>query len=182
MNPVNGKIIVKCDNEQKSSIRIGDVEFKTAMGYETNYREKSPVICEVVDGNEFVKEGQVLLVHHNTFYLPSPYHLGDDLFSIPFAKTLFAIINTDGSLAPICENILCDRVNIPSILPVPPELQEKYIDRVKVIDGGWTNYKPNDLLFTRPHSYYEIVYHLNGEEKRIHKCHSEMICGVVKAK
>jgi hypothetical protein len=182
MEAVNGKILVRCDDGQKNRINIGGIEFSTAIGYEKNYREKSPVICEVVEGNEFVREGQVLLVHHNTFYLPSPYYIGDELFSIPFGSTLFAIINADGSLSPICGNLLCDRVNIPTELPVPPELQEKYIDRVVVKDGGWSIYKPNDLLFTRPHSYYEIVYNINGEEKRVHKCHKDMVCGVVKAK
>ena len=161
---------------------IGDTVLQMASLYETNYREKSPVICTVVEGNNFVKKGQFLLCHHNLFYLPSPYHLQDNLFAIPFSKVLFAIINMDGSLTPICGNLLCDRVEKPSLLPLPPEMREKYIDRVIVTDGGWSIYKPKDLLFTRPHSYYEIVYTINGEEKRVHKVDKDMVAAVIKAK
>jgi hypothetical protein len=180
MKPANNKIIVRVDLEQKGAMKIGDTVFATAMAYEVNYREKSPVVAQVVEGNDVVKEGQYLLCHHNSFYLPSPYHLYDDLFSIPFGKTIFAIIQHDGELQPVCENILCDRVDKEYILEMPVEQREKYLDRVTVRDGGWSPYKIGDLLFTRPYSFYEIVYMFDGHERRIHKVHAEMVVGVVK--
>lgn len=182
MTPTNGKILVSVNMLQKSQMKIGDTLFKMAEKFDSNYREKSPVICKVEEGNEWVKEGQILIAHHNTFYHPSPYHLEDNLFSIPFGKNLFAVMHLDGSLSPICGNVLCDRVDIETNPPLPIEYRKKYIDRVIVTDGGWTMYKPNDILFTKPHSYYEIVYNVNGEEKRIHKCDSDMVLGVIKAK
>jgi hypothetical protein len=180
MKPTNNKIIVRCDVDQKDKMLIGETLFSTAVLFETNYREKSPVIAQVVEGNDVVSKGQYLLCHHNSFYLPSPHHLYDDLFSIPFGKTIFAIINFDGSLQPICENIFCDRVEKQALLDIPPDRREKYLDRVIVRDGGWTPYKNGDLLFTRNHAYYEIVYMFGETENRIHKVHAEMVVGLVK--
>lgn len=182
MTGANGKIIVSCNMSQKDTMVLEGRVFQTASLYETNYREKSPVLCKVQSGNEFVREGQILIVHHNTFYQPSPYYLEYNLFAIPFGKTIFAILNFDGSLTPVCGNVLCERIDIPTPFHVPSEERKKYIDRVIVKDGGWTAYKPNDILFTRPHSYYEIVYIVDGQERRTHKCDSEMVCGVIKAK
>lgn len=177
MKPVNNKILVRCDINQKNSISINDVVFSTALNFETNYRERSPVVCEVVEGNETVFNGDIILCHHNTFYLPSPYHLGEDLFSIPFGSTLFAKILQDGSLWPICGNILCNRVEKEYSIPIPPELQEKYINKSIVIDGGLTRYKKGQTIFHLSNSYYEIVYVWGGQEKRIHKVNEQMVCG-----
>jgi|SRR6185369_14677320 len=180
MIPVNGKIMVRCNLKQKDTMKVGGIIMSCAQKFKTNYREKSPVICEVVQGNRLLKPGTVILAHHNTFYTPSPFHVQDDLFSIPFAKTLFAIVEKDGHLKPICGNILCDRVDVPTPLPVPPEHRKQYIDRVVVTDGYGTKYKKGQLLFTRPHSYYEIVFMYNDVETKVHKCHSDMVVGYVK--
>lgn len=180
MIPSNDKIIVCVNDEQKNKIKIGNIEFQTATKYETNYREKSPVIAEVVYGNEKVQSGDLLLCHHNLFYHPSPHHLYNDFFSIKFNKIIFAKIQMDGSLLPICGNLLCDRVDIETAIPLPPEQREQYTDRVVVTNPGYTQYKKGQLLFTRPYSYYEIVYVLNGVEKRVHKCDSDMVLGYLK--
>lgn len=178
MTPLHDKILVSVNIEQKETMLVGGIEFKMANLFETNYREKNPVLCKVEVGNDIVQPGMVLVVHHNMF---SINFIQDNLFSIPFKKTIFGILNADGSIIPICGNLLCERVNIPSILEMPPELQEQYIDRVKVTDGGQTRYNPGDLLFTRPYSYYEIVYTVNGEQKRVHKCDSDMVCAVIRS-
>src|SRR3954471_15778654 len=105
----NSKIVVSANMDQKEFTRINGVELRMANLFESNYREKSPVVCTVVQGNEHVLPGDVLIVHHNTLYHPSPYYLQDDLFAIPFAKTIFAKISDDGLLIPVCGNIMCDR-------------------------------------------------------------------------
>lgn len=179
MKAANNKIIVRVKNDQKDLMQIGDVLVQMALSYEKNYRERSPVIAEVVSGNEFVKSGDILLCHHNLFYLPSPFHLYDDLFSISWNSTIFAKIGSRGTLIPISGNMFCDRIDIETEFPLPPELCEKYTDKVVVIDGGETGYKNGDILFTRPYSYYEIVYTINGVQKRVHKCHKDMVCGIL---
>lgn len=179
MIPVNGKILVRCNMKQKNEMIVGGVRVRCAQNYQTNYRERSPVVCLVEKGNRQVNSGEIIIAHHNTFYTPSPYHLQDDLFAIPFAKTLFAKISIDGNLTPICGNILCDRVDIETPLPIPPEYRKKHIDRVTVTNPGSTLYKCGQLLFTRPHSYYEIVYMWNDIETRIHKVHEGMVVALI---
>jgi len=180
MKPANNKIIVQVNPDQKDTIKIGDIEFQSALKYEVNYRYKSPTIATVVEGNDIVREGDVLLCHHNLFYLPSPYHLNEDFFSVPFSKVLFAKLISDGTLIPICGNMICEEIPIKYYLMMPPELQQVHKNRYKVVDGGWTMYKKGDIVFTRPSSGYTIIYNVNGEERKAVKVDSEMICGVLK--
>jgi hypothetical protein len=179
MIPVNDRVIVKVDMAQKNAMMIGDVKVLTATKYETNFREKSPVIAEVVDGNSSLKPGSYLLCHHNHFYTPSPYYLQDDLYSIPATHTIFAILRPSGELSPVYGNVLAGKVEIETSIPVPPEYRKFHLDRGQILDGGWTKYRPGDLVFTRPSAIYEIVYIWGDTEKRICKINSEMICAVV---
>jgi len=110
--------------------------------------------------------------------LPSPYHLQGDLYSIPANHTIFAILSPSGELSPVYGNVLAAKVEIGSLLPVPAEYREYHKDRGWVLDGGWTKFKPGDLVFTRPSAIYEIVYIWGDIEKRICKINSEMICAV----
>lgn len=180
MLPVNNRIIVRVNMAQKNEITIGGVTVRTAHKYENNYREKSPVVAEVVEGNDQIRTGQIICCHHNHFYHPSPYFLYDDLYSIPFNKTIFGTFDSGGNLSPTCGNMVCLKVDVETLLPVPPEERKQHIDRYIVDDPGWTIYKEGQMVFTRPHSGYEIVYVWNNVERRIVKVDSEMVCGVAK--
>ncbi len=177
MQAVNKRIIVKVNMEQKESMLVGGILLSTATKFEVNYREKSPTIAEVIEGNKFLKSGDIIICHHNHFYSPSPYQLEDNLFSIPFNKTIFAKISKKGNLTAICGNVLGERIPIKSDLELPPEYQKKYIDRLLIKDKGWTSYKAGDIVICRPNAPYDIVYNWAGIEKRITKLDSEMICG-----
>jgi len=179
MKAVNGKILVRVDMEQKDFMMIGDLKLSTALKFEKNYREKSPVIAEVVDGNKFIKKGEVLICHHNHFYSPSPYHLYDDLYSIPFNKTILCKINNKGVVTPVCGNILGNRIEIDAQLDIPPEYRKTYTDRIKVTDNGWTLYKKGQTLLTKPSAPYDIVYNLNGVEHRVTKISDDMVIGIL---
>lgn len=178
MIPVNNKIIVKVNPDQKDTVKLGDTMVKCAYNYEVNYRIKSPVIGIIVDGNDFIENVKIAIFHHNNFYLPSPYHLQDDLFSVPFGKTVFGTLNDNGDLSPLCGNIICEKLDIITSFPLPPEQRTKYIDRYLVIDPTGTKYKQGQIIFTRPHSGYEIIYIWNGIEKKSIKVHEEMVCGL----
>jgi hypothetical protein len=182
MKSVNDRIIVRVNMAQKNEMLIGGVKVRTALKYENNHREKSPVIAEVLSGNRWVKDGQTILCHHNHFYPPSPYFLQDDQFSIPANHTIFAILNKDGTVNPVYWNVIAERIPIETPAPLPPELRKSYTDRGKILDGGWTKYETGDLVFTRPSAPYDIVYIFGDIEKRITKINSEMICAVVKGK
>lgn len=180
MQPVNNKIIVYCDVFQKETVSIGGNIFKLANKYEQNYRVKSPTICIVEEGNELIRPGDILLCHHNLFYQPSPYYLFNNLFSIPFSNVLFAKILEDGELLPICGNILGDRIDIETSLPLPPDQRKKYTDRIVVNNPGYTKYKKGQTLFTRPSAPYDIVYHINGEQKIATKISEDMVTAIMK--
>jgi hypothetical protein len=177
--PVNQKIIVRVNMKQKDEIKVGDTLVKMALKYEKNHREKSPVVAEVVHGNDLIKTGQIICTHHNHFYPPSPYFLYDDLFSIPCNKTIFGVFDSAGHLIPVCGNMVCQTVDIETPLPVPPEQRKKHIDRYVIQDPGWTVYKKEQTVFTRPYSGYEIVYVWQNIERRVIKVDSEMVCGVL---
>lgn len=180
VNPTFNKIIVSCNQSQKDYIKIGGIEVKMANNYEKNYREKSPVLCTVVDGNEKVNKGDVLICHHNLFFQPSPYYLYDDLFSIPFSSVVFAKLQPDNSLLPICGNVLVDRIKKDTLFPLPPELQKTYDTKYRVIHSGYTNYKKGTIIHTRPFSGYDIIHTVNGVRNVSIKVDTAMICGFVK--
>lgn len=179
IRPANNKIIVRVDPTQKNEIKVGTATLTTALLFENNYRERSPVVGVIVHGNEILKEGDVAIFHHNHFYQPSPYWIGSDLFSVPFNKTIFGILNENGEIDPICGNIICQRVPIEYAMPVPVEEQKTYIDRAIVINPGQTPYNPGQLLFHRVHAGYDIVYNWKGGERRVTKVHEDMVIGFV---
>ena len=180
MEAVNNRIIVKVNMKQKDTMLIGGVEFKTATSFDVNYRERSPVLAEVIEGNSFLKKGDIIVCHHNHFYSPSPYQLEDNLFSIPFNKTIFAKVNKKGNLTAICGNLLGERIPIKTDFELPPEHQKKYIDRILVTDKGWTTYKNGSTIICRPNAPYDIVFNFNGIEKRVTKVSDDMVVGYLK--
>jgi hypothetical protein len=181
MKAVNGKILVRCNMRQKDEITINGVTIKMALPFEVNYREKSPVLVAVVEGNKWVKKDDILIVHHNTLYTPSPFFLGGELFSIPFTgKIVFGKLNGDGSLTPLGGNLFGIRVEIPISLPLPPEQRKTYIDRVLVSNAGELPYEKDQLIFTSPSAAYDIVYNYNKTINRVTKVHSDFIIAYIK--
>jgi hypothetical protein len=164
--------------KQKDRITVAGITVRTALLYEVNFREKSPVVAEVIEGNKIVKAGDILLCHHNLYYPPSPFFLQDDLYAVPFAKTLFAIVGDNGELRPICGNLICERVPVETLLPVPVEERKTHINRAKVIDPGNTPCEAGQLIFHRPNAGYDIVYNWQGIEKRVTKVHEDQVCGI----
>lgn len=179
MKATNGKTLVRVDMAQKETMIIGGIQFSLALKYEINYREKSPVIAEVMSDTEHFCIGDFILCHHNHFFGKSPYHLQDDLYSIPADHTTFAIIHPSGELSPVFGNVLACKVEKETALPIPAEDREYYKDRGLILDGGWSEFRQGDFVFTRPSAIYEIVYIWGQEERRICKINSEMICAVV---
>jgi hypothetical protein len=179
MKAPNSRILVKVNMEQKETMLVGGVLLSTATKFDTNYREKSPTIAEVVEGNKYLKPGDVIVCHHNHFYRPSPYQLEDNLFSIPFNKTIFAKVSKKGNLSAICGNVLGQRIPIPTELELPPQHQKKYIDRIMVTDKGWSSFKNGSTIICRPNAPYDIVYNFGGYEKRVTKVSEDMICGIL---
>lgn len=180
METPNGKILVRSNLSQKDKIVINGVEFKTAGLFDSNYREKSPTIAEVVNGNKFVKSGDIIVCHHNTFYEPSPYYLEEDLFSIPFDKIVFGTLDENGNISPLNGNIICQRIPIDNRPEIPIQYRKTFIDRAEVLDGRWTDYKKGQTIIHRLNAGYDIVYNFKGTEKRVTKVHESQVVGIIK--
>lgn len=178
MKSVNHKILVKADVTQKNQMVINGVTFKTAPLFDSNFREKSPTIAQVINGNQFVKSGDVIICHHNTFYLPSPFHVENDTFSIPFDKIVFGTLDENGNINPLCGNILCHRIQKKED-NVPLEFRKKYIDRAVVFNGTGTPYKEGQTILHRLNAGYDIVYNINSIEKRVTKVHESQVVGIL---
>lgn len=179
MKPVNNKILVRVNLKQKDTMLIDGIQLSTATKFESNFREKSPVIAEVVSGNSLLKKGDIIVTHHNHFYEPSPYHLQLDLYSIPFNRTIFAKVSKNGKLSAMCGNIIGERVPIKTEFEQPVEHQKKYVDRLLITDRGDTSYKNGTTIICRPNAPYDIVLNWNGVEKRITKVPSDQVVGIL---
>lgn len=175
--PVNNKIMVSVNMKQKNEMKLGDVMIKIGLKFENNFREKSPVIAKVEQSNKYLKEGDLILCHHNHYYPPSPYFLYDCYYSIPVNHTIFAILQMDGSLTPVYGNILGERIDIVHDVHLPVDQRKKYTDRIVVTQSSNPNYQKGEILFTRPSAPYDIVYNFDGVIKRVTKIWDQMVCG-----
>ncbi len=166
--------------KQKDEAIIAGIKIKMGLKFDNNHREKSPVIAKVEQGNGYLKPGELIITHHNHFYHPSPYFLYDCYYSIPINHTIFAILREDGSLTPTYGNILGERVDIESAILLPVEERKKYNDRMIVSQSSNPNYRPGELIFSRPSACYDIVYNFGGIIKRVTKVWDTQICGILK--
>lgn len=179
ISPTNGKILVRSNLSQKNELVINGVSFKTALKFDSNYREKSPTIAEVVIGNRFLKTGDIILCHHNTFYEPSPFHVENDLFSIPYHNIVFGTLDEHGNISPLNGNLICKRIPIDNRPEIPIQYRKTFIDRAIVLDGRWTPYKKKQTILHRLNAGYDIVYNIGGVEKRVTKVHESQVVGIL---
>lgn len=179
MNATKGNIIVRVDPNEKRQALIGGVEILTARRYNHNFREKNPVVSFVEHGTEMVPRGTFLICNYNHFEDESPYYLYNGLYSIPLDEEVFARIKEDGSLIPICGNVLVERVLQQSIIELPPELKKEYFDR-GIVSQDVAGYDKGDFVFWLKMADYEMVYMWKGVEKRAIKVHENEIIGYFK--
>lgn len=182
MIAANDKILVSVDLKQKSHISVDGNIFSLALEFETNYREKSPVVATIEQDHELFKKGDIIVAHHNLFLLPSPHHLGDCLYSIPVNKIIFAKLDKNtGDLTPVCTNIFGERVSRDTVsdgnMVLTEEGKIKYHDRVIVTKSSIPKYKKGTIILSRPHACYDIVYVWNKQEKRVTKISEDMVIG-----
>jgi hypothetical protein len=178
--PVNNKIMVSVNMKQKDEMKIGGITIKVGLKFENNYREKSPVIARVEQSDKYLKEGDLIVCHHNHYYPPSPYFLYECYYSIPINHTIFAIIREDGSLTPVYGNIFGERIDIESDIILPIDQRKKYTDRIRITQSSNPNYKEGQIIFTRPSAPYDIVYNVEGVVRKVTKVWDQMVCGVLK--
>lgn len=196
---LKNRILVKAYMEQKDTITIkgaGGKDIQLWMGkrYMSNFREKNPVICEVIDNNSkysYIDEGDLLLVHHNYLADPltNPYCIEFDvetqigLFIIPAGRNIFAKLRADGTISPICHNVIAERyeqVIHSKFIIIPDSVKKNYNDRVKVlaIAPEVEGIKPGETVLILDKADYEICYTFNNQEYTAIKVWMEDILAV----
>lgn len=177
IKPVKGNIVVSVNLFQKEEVNILGNQFKTGKNYNENFRERNPVVAKVEVGNKEIEKGSYIVCNYSYFDLESPLFMYDNLYSIPVNEEIYATINMDGTLRPVCGNLLVERVEVKSKIDLPDERKKKYFNQGKASRGTWLEGK---YIFWLPYSDYEIVYQWNGEERRAIKIHENEITGYLK--
>lgn len=176
MKPAAGYIIVKVDLAQKDKIRIGENTIHTGYRYSQNHREKNPVVAQIIEGTEELPAGKWLVCNFCYFDWSSQYYMYDDLFSIPIDQELFAFIEDDGELIPICGNLLVERITKKTIIDIPDDLKKEYWDR-GIIKKGYGEWQNGQFILWLFAADYGIRYTWNGVEKERIKIHESEIIG-----
>ncbi len=200
MKAIRGKIIVKSFANQKETFLItgeGGRQIELWMGrqYDQNNRRKNPVVCEVIDNNskyDYIKKGDFILVHHNLlsdwktnpFCLEYDVQTGIGIYSFAVSETVYCILNNDGTVLPVCENIIAKRIqnkNISSVLIIPDSVKQEYDDRVEVVAVApeVEGLAPGDIVAIQKMADYEICYSWQKNDYSVIKVWKEDIVGVL---
>lgn len=177
-------ILVSVNLDQLDTAQIGGMSLQIGHRYNENERESSPAICRIERGMPGFKKGLYLLCHYNLFDTESPRLLyeseGLHYFSTLVDDSLFAIIKDDGSLQPICGNILAERIPKATKmfgLDIPEEHLEYYHNKV-VLSNDAGELKKGQIVLTEKWADYEICYTWENQQKRVIKILHEDICGI----
>lgn len=179
MKPSKGFIIVSVDLQQKDRAIVGGNSIFTAYRYSTNYRDKAPVVAQIVEGTKELPSGKWIVCNYCYFDWGSQYHLYDNLFAIPIDQELFAFIEDDGELTPICGNLLVERITKETIIDIPDDLKKEYWDRgtIKKVARSVVDWLPEQFILWLFAADYGIRYTWNGIERERIKIHESEIIG-----
>lgn len=173
MIPQRDYIIVSCETSQKEEVTIGGNLLKTGKNYNENFRERNPVVARVIHGTKEIPKGSYIICNYSHFDLSSPFEFSEGLYSIPVDEELYATVNEDGSLNPVCGNVLVENVLKETKIDLPEELKKTHTNQGIALTGEYKD----KYIFWLPFSNYEICYTWNNEEKRAIKIHYTEITG-----
>lgn len=200
MKAIRGKIIVKSYSNQKEAIMIKGrggkmVELWVGRKFLTNYRQKNPTICEVIDNNSkynYIKTGDLLLVHHNylsdwktnPFCLEYDIETGVGVYSFEANNNTFCKLDKNGEAVAICENIIAQRLTNPiktSMIIIPDTVKQEFEDRVRVLSIApeVEGIKIGDIVAIPKMADYEICYSWGKKDHTVIKVFAEEIIGIL---
>ena len=176
MIPAVNHIVVQVDLAQKERHSVEGVELFSGKRYNENFREKLPVVAQVIDGIGEIKTGMWLICSYTHFGEDSPFYLYDDFYAIPVNELVFAFIAEDGELTALCGNIFVERVMKESLIDLPEELKKpSFVKGFAASNGG--GYRKGQEIIWLTMADHEIVYNWKGEEKRAVKVELAEIVG-----
>lgn len=179
---LDGNIIVKCVFGQNTINDIGGKELWIGQQYNPNFRERNPVICEVIEGNEDISSGTFLVCQYHHFE-PDSFYLVEStneygIFAIPYDESIFGWLDDNGILHPLNGNIIGIRPSEPpSLIGMPEHLISQYHNRILISESMY-GFKSGSILFTYDYGTYEVVYTFKNNEYRAIKAHLSDLVGV----
>lgn len=183
-------LIVKANLEQKESheVQLPDgstISLFIGRKYGENNREVNPSVCEVISVGEGVDEvgvGDTIIVHHNLIMNEASYikKEGQTVYiGMPANELIYAKINEDGSLTPVFNNLIAERVKIPKKSEF--EFEEKTESMKFKVLSTPKNYEDvvaGQYILAYKLSDYEMVYHYKNKETRAIRIAASDILGV----
>lgn len=204
LKAIRNNIIIKTYLHQKEELAIKGKNGETinlyiGSQYNTNYREKNPVMAEVLDNNskyQYIKKGFMVIVHHNMVSNPETNprciewdrQKGIAIFSIPCTyETTFCVIDENGEALPVCENVIAKRIDQvikTKFIIIPDSVKKKeskMVDILKVSpEAKDKGIKVGSRILMYAYSDYEICYTFNKKEHSVIKIHMDEVLGEVK--
>lgn len=190
MKAKKNHLILKAHLEQKEVHKIKgkdgkEIELFIGRKYSENGREAEPNVCEVVavgDGISDISVGDKIIVHHNTVKNDAAHIEKKDgyvLLSAPYNRLVYAKINDDGSLSPLSDCVIAERIAAKKLSQFDyTDRNEEYKFKVISVPDGYEDVKPSQNILCYKLSDYEIVYHYNSQEKRAIRIMQEDILAV----
>lgn len=183
-------LIVKANLEQKESHEVelpdgSKINLFIGRKYGENNREINPSVCEVISVGEGVDEVQVddtIIVHHNLIMNEASYikKEGNIVYiGMPANEMVYAKINEDGSLTPVFNNLIAERVKVPKKSEF--EFEEKTESMKFKVLSTPKNYEDvvaGQYILAYKLSDYEMVYHYKNKETRAIRISASDILGI----
>jgi co-chaperonin GroES (HSP10) len=174
MKPIGNKILIKADREQKSKMRYGTLELYMPPNRDKlseNGRETNPVVAEVISGKGF-EGGEMIVLHHNiisNLALLVEKKDNYNIMAIPVDRWIIGKLDADGNIIPLNGNLTIKRKEekLQSIFIIIPDGVGKKDNNVGTVINSSLNAVPvgSQVLF-HTYSDYEVVYFVNGQERR----------------
>jgi len=187
MRATPGKVLVWVDMQQKSDARVAlgatGVELIVNSAFGSDGIVKNPSLCRAARAHKGIEEGELLLVHHNTFDMVSrgeqddegnwghPYKLGDTgvregegrectwLFSIDESMVQLRL-NNEGDVAGVMEGwVLVDRCKSERTIKAGLQVERPYLQNI------WRRVDDGKLLITYKHSGNEVKWTFGGRQR-----------------
>lgn len=163
----------------------GTLDLFIGRKYNENDREAAPNICNVLcvgEGIPDISVGDNIVVHHNTVKNDACHIEKKDGYvyiSIPYDSLVYAKISSDGTLIPVGNSIIAERI------PAKKLSQFDYTEKTEpmkfkaiAVPSHYTDVKPNQNILCYKMSDYELVYHHNGQERRAIRILQDDVLGV----
>jgi len=176
---MEGKIIIQYSADQKETIQYGTLKLYTPNRalLNENAREANPTAAMVLHGGDtFLKKGDVILFPHTILDTPSAIiekNGANIIMTIPTDQnkiTIYGKVGKNGEVIPLFGNLVVQRIaqkELSSII-ITPDAYKKDEENKSIVLAAPpdSDIIEGQTIIYYKYSDYQLVYNVNGEEKR----------------